>query len=340
MISTWIQTLKKGTKERTLCLILLIVFLTLISGFRVDHTIDSDEWNYRQLFNSYKNISMKNIGFSLFREPGFKFIVWLLAHRGFEDQSLIFVAAAFTVSVFVWFLNKYSIDFELAIYIFVAGGSFFSTMNILRQYIAIAIILLGYKWIIKNKIVRFIPYILVASLFHVSALFTFVYFFFLQIRRMERTFILISVVLMVFIINFSKIILIFESTTYNEYTDLVNGYGTGWERILFWGGLALFVYLERKLIDPEGKIPRQIKNGYILSTVILFASKVYVYIARCDYMGICQDIILAELPNAFTINSRRFAKIFLMIVFFAYGYYQVVYVGGYSNMDNLLFRFI
>lgn len=332
----------KDTKQRKLLLFLTIVFLVLISGFRLDETMYSDEWNYRHIFEDYLNTPITSLELSLFNEPAFKLLNWFLASRGFEAQSLIFITAAFTVSVYVIFIHKYSIDFQLAMYIFIAGGTYFSMMNIVRQYIAIAIVLMGYHWIIEKKLFRFVPFVFIASLFHISAWIALLYYFILNIRKVERSVFLLLVIGAVAIINFSELIEKLDMTVYAEYATSYeeSGYGVGWMRIIFWGTFAVFVFIKRKRIFESSNIQPQIMNGYYLSTILLFSSRLYVYINRLDYTGICNCILISLVPNAFSRRNYAFVKLLIMAVFFAYGYYQVVYIGGYANMRNLIFAFI
>ena len=125
---------EKESPKRKIFLFLLIFFLILISGFRVDGTVESDEWNYRYMFDGYIGKSFDSIELNLFKEPGFKILIWSLSRIGFSNQSLIFVTAAFTITVFMFFIHQYSNNFSLASFIFVAGGNFFTSMNIMRQY--------------------------------------------------------------------------------------------------------------------------------------------------------------------------------------------------------------
>lgn len=342
LISTIATNFEKNSLKSKIWIFILVVFLILISGLRVDSTLYSDEWNYRHMFNSYIGVPLSSIHWSLLKEPAFKFLMWFLANIGLEAQSLVLVAAIFTISVYVWFIYKNSHDFQLALYIFIAGGTFFTTMNILRQYIAISIILMGFHNIEKKKKWRFLVYVFIASLFHVSAWIAIGYYFFLNIEKIEKKLLPLGIVLFILIGNFSKIIQILESTEYGDYSVsyATNGYGVSWMRLIFWGAIAIFILLEKTNIFQNEEFSKNIVNGYFLSTFLLIASKVYVYIFRLDYTGICTCIMISQTPKAFTEKSRKLAKLLIMFVFFLYGYYQVVVIGAYSNMRNLLFTFI
>lgn len=333
---------EKESPKRKIFLFLLIFFLILISGFRVDGTVESDEWNYRYMFDGYIGKSFDSIKLNLFKEPGFKILIWSLSRIGFSNQSLIFVTAAFTITVFMFFIHQYSNNFFLASFIFVAGGNFFTSMNIIRQYFAIAIILLGFRWIIKGKFIRFLPYVFIASLFHVSAWIMAFYYFFLNIKKLEKKMIPVLIIAIIIMVNFSKLMEGLEGTAYEGYQSsyIISGYGVSTIRIIFWVMFAIFIFANRKKENKNEKIVMQIKNGYYLSTLLLVLAKVYVYITRLDYTSLCNSIMISEIPTVFTKRSEKIVEIAIMGIFFIYGYYQVVVVGGYNNMSNLIFRFI
>lgn len=333
---------EKESPKRKIFLFLLIFFLILISGFRVDGTVESDEWNYRYMFDGYIGKSFDSIELNLFKEPGFKILIWSLSRIGFSNQSLIFVTAAFTITVFMFFIHQYSNNFSLASFIFVAGGKFFTSMNIMRQYLAIAIILLGFRWIIKKKFIRFLPYVFIASLFHVSAWVMIFYYFFLNIKELKKKIVPVLIIAAIVMVNFSRIMGSLEGTTYGEYQSQYasSGYGVSLIRILFWGIFAGFIFINRNKQSNTERASVQIKNGYYLSTLLLMLAKVYVYITRLDYTSLCNSIMISEIPTVFTKRSEKIVEIAIMGIFFIYGYYQVVVVGGYNNMSNLIFRFI
>lgn len=342
LVSSVAMKYDKDTTNRKICVVVLIVCLILISGFRVDNTLYSDEWNYRHMFEGYKGTTLSSIDWSLSKEPAFKLLMWILANRGFSSQSFIFVAAAFTLSVYIWFIYKQCYDFQFAMFLFVAGGGFFTTMNIIRQCIAIAIVLLGFSNVENKRFGRFFLFVLVASLFHLSAWIALLYYFFLNLKEIEKKLIPVSIIAIFVMANFSKLMAAMETTNYGHYVSNYNtsGYGTSWLRILFWGSFAAFIFFRRYNIFKNDEFSQPIINGYFLSTILLLAAKAYVYITRMDYTGICNYIMISQIPQAFSENSRKLAKLLLMVLFFVYGYYQTVLIGGYSNMSHLLFAFI
>ena len=163
-----------------------------------------------------------------------------------------------------------------------------------------------------------------------------------DIKELKKKIVPVLIIAAIVMVNFSRIMGSLEGTTYGEYQSQYasSGYGVSLIRILFWGIFAGFIFINRNKQSNTERASVQIKNGYYLSTLLLMLAKVYVYITRLDYTSLCNSIMISEIPTVFTKRSEKIVEIAIMGIFFIYGYYQVVVVGGYNNMSNLIFRFI
>jgi hypothetical protein len=83
---------------------------------------------------------------------------------------LIFIIAIFQVFAIYKFALKNSKDYFLTIYIFLSFGIYGLGLSAIRQFIALSFFLLGYKHIRDKKFLKFLVYIVIASLFHPSAI--------------------------------------------------------------------------------------------------------------------------------------------------------------------------
>lgn len=68
-------------------------------------------------------------------------------------------------------IYKYSIDFPLSMYLFIANASFTWLLNGARQFLAVCILFTFTDWLIKGKKLRYIIVVLAMSLIHISAIF-------------------------------------------------------------------------------------------------------------------------------------------------------------------------
>src|SRR5690606_16453571 len=87
-----------------------------------------------------------------------------------NPQWYFAISATFIIfSIFV-FIYKYSPNIYLSVLLFVTIGGYFTSHNITRQYIAIAICLYGFSYIIKRNPIKYFLVVLVAISFHTSSI--------------------------------------------------------------------------------------------------------------------------------------------------------------------------
>ena len=108
-------------------------------------------------------------------ELGYCYLTKLLSLICPHVQFYIAVTSLFTYGVTARFIYKNSSDVKMSTYIFVMTCTYYNYMNIIRQAIAISIILLGYEFLkkqtykIRNYSI-FAAFVLAASLIHSSAM--------------------------------------------------------------------------------------------------------------------------------------------------------------------------
>ncbi len=157
-----------NNSNKKIFIIITFILLFCVSGFR-DKNIGVDTLQY---YNAFKKISLLDISkFNVVRyEYGFTFLCWILSKISNKPQILLIVTSFFVNYSILKFIYKYSNNVFVSILIYILLNFYFSYMNIMRQAIAISIVLFGYDFIIKNKNIKFILTCLFASLFHESAL--------------------------------------------------------------------------------------------------------------------------------------------------------------------------
>ena len=160
-------------KER-LFYILTIVTLTLFSGLRLSY---NDTSAYRHIYATIvKTMPQNNTLFGgiewlkIGENPGFIFIMRVLAKLGFSVQSFMMIFAAFTVGVNIWFFRKYSCHFFISVLLFVTFAGYTFSLAAVKQCAAMAICLIATDRVIRKKYVRFLLLVLIACTVHPYAL--------------------------------------------------------------------------------------------------------------------------------------------------------------------------
>ncbi|EOU1983770.1 EpsG family protein, partial [Clostridium perfringens] len=104
-------------------------------------------------------------------EPGWAFLNRILGMLS-KDTQVIFIVTSF---IFIFCIYKAISDFKddisvgMSIFIFLAIA-YIPSFNVVRQYLAIGILMLSFKYIKDKKLIKFLTIVILASFFHYTAL--------------------------------------------------------------------------------------------------------------------------------------------------------------------------
>lgn len=144
----------------------IFVILFLCSALRFD--IGNDYRQYTQTAHE------AFVGGYVVTEAGFNWLVRILyTLSGGEYYELVFAVFAFvTLFIFLKAFYEQSVDFSFTYFLFMALGLYFQTYNTVRYYLALAIALYAMRYVLNRDWIKFVFWILLASLFHKSVLLT------------------------------------------------------------------------------------------------------------------------------------------------------------------------
>lgn len=151
--------------------LLFVIFSVTFFGFR-DSGLGSDTEMYERYYNELSGLTFLDAIFYNRFEPGFSLYTYILS--AFENVSVYFVGVAlFQAVLFMWAAGK-MFDRKLYVLFLLALLSlpFYINLsvNIIRQGLAMPLVLLATLCLINNERGKFVTYIIVASIFHYSAL--------------------------------------------------------------------------------------------------------------------------------------------------------------------------
>ena len=233
-----------------------VFLLFLFAGFR--YGIETDYWSYYRIFNLKENT--RGI------EPGFYLLIDL--YKTYISQyfdGFIFLIALLSISVkYIFFKDTGSSFYALLIYYTLFYILF--EYNAIRQGIAVSFLLIASNYIKDKQWKKYLFFVLIASVFHISSLlFLPVYFFAVKTIHIKVVsfFILFAFIIRIFLLpvitilllNVSDIIIskfINQPLLYNRVSDLLHYFITDIEKLINIGFirrfvvLLLFVYLNGK----------------------------------------------------------------------------------------------
>ncbi len=139
------------------------VFLFFIAGSRALN-VGSDNIGYAAYFRrmSFDKIHFFNGG------TYWIYDFWVVIIKTFTNNVFAynFCCAAVIFIALYFFVHEFSMDESFSVLLFFSLGAFFNSMNQTRQSMAIAVLLLGFHFVVRKKVVLAILFCLVASFIH------------------------------------------------------------------------------------------------------------------------------------------------------------------------------
>ena len=142
----------------------IFCLLTGVSACRI--AVGNDYWVYR---DNFKLIAQER---HVSYESGFNLIVkWMQNLFGYDNYLPIFALFSFfTVLFFVKALHDQASDYPLSLFLLMAGGYYFNSLNSVRYYLALAIALYAMKYVIRGEYGKFVLWVAAGAMFHKSIL--------------------------------------------------------------------------------------------------------------------------------------------------------------------------
>lgn len=288
----------------------------------------------------YKNldISWKALKDTLLADEsgkGFFAFQWLIKNvfRGSETAYRLILALLHSIPV-LYVFRKYSDNFILSLYLFVATGCHTAwMMNGLRQYLAVCIIMTATPLMIKRKYIPLIAVILLAATIHSSAILMLPIVFIIQGRAWNYKtffFIIITIIMMYAFSNYTGLLdSMLEETEYAgtmASAIAMGDDGTNPIRVLVNSIPMLLSILGKKQIDSENnEVINLCVNMSIITSGLYLISMVTsgIMLGRLPiYTSLYSLIALPYFTDKiFTKHSSRIVNVLMIILYFMYYLY-------------------
>ena len=192
----------------------LLVLFSSIRGFHVGIDLEYYLPGYRYIGKASWS-SMYKIGW----EYGYVIYNKILNYLSTNERMLLASTSFIVIGSYSYYIYKYSQIPWLSFFIFIAMGFYASTFNLLRQMMAMSIIMYSLKYIEKRHFIKYLIGVCCAMLFHVSAICTLLLYPFMKVRITCINFIGLTAILFLLFNVFGKYILnFFIANLYTDYT--------------------------------------------------------------------------------------------------------------------------
>lgn len=150
-------------KKYLYCFLAFLPFL-LVSGFRYGLGTDYIRryvYDFNRTLGGYR---VPNI------EIGFHILMKATMLVTDEPYLMFFITSLLTNGFVFFVVSAKSKDKMLSICIYFLLGFFFDSLNIMRQYLAMSVVVMGFYFLLKNQKLWYVVSVLLAATFHSSAL--------------------------------------------------------------------------------------------------------------------------------------------------------------------------
>ncbi len=236
LLCAYLSRKVKNTKLQKVFVIGMIIPFIIVSSIRYEVGTD---YNYRYV-NDFYSISNGTPVENL--ELGFKLIIKLCLIFT-NNSQILFVVTSILINVLIMLrINKNSKNLIFSITLFVIGGFFFQSLNIVRQFLAMSIIFYAHELLLKGKKKFYILFVILAFFIHSSSIIMLILLL-LKDKYIFKPKIVIPIIIIIMIFGdwiLDAVKPIIEGTRYSVY--LVGKFSSGRESILY-NVVNLIIYL-------------------------------------------------------------------------------------------------
>ena len=247
--------LNQNVRKRKIYLLVTAIQLGLICGLRSSR-MAYDTAAYELIFNLSANSWEHIFDKTSYVEVGFRVLCSIVKILGGNYQTLLLITSMFVMGSCCLFIYRHSKDVILSVFIIVCFPFFYSTFDIIRHFLASSFFLIGYKYIVDRKPVRYLIFIILGSLFH-SAAWIFLPFYFLKMVKLNwRTVCaasLSTIMLYVYIGPIGSWLSNILGKTNLEESGWIDSYGGGVRTAIMYGVILLIAVIAFLQIKEKNK---------------------------------------------------------------------------------------
>lgn len=287
----------------TIGVVVSFLILFLIAALR--YGIGTDYWfRYAPLFDQiqYGNVDGQEVGYLYLNK--------VVAYITSDYQGIFVATSLLTVGLFYRFFLRMSINPALSVFIYAFGGFYLEDFNLVKQGLAIAIVLNSIEYALRKKHLTFITLTLLAASFHVSALVWFAIwpFMWVRLRQWVRIALSLAIIGVVLLMPGTAPLLVDEfAPEYAWY--FVSNYGVtrSINAVVVIVAIGAFVFTLVK-VGRSGRGDRyadSIINVFAVSTAVLVATMTIAYLfSRLNYYFDPAQIIALPLALSLVKGAR------------------------------------
>lgn len=259
-----------------------------------------------------------------------------------DFHAWLFLITCISGLAIMYTLYKYSIDFGMSFFLYIATTEFTWLMNGMRQYIAISLLFLSVDLLLEKKMWKYILIVALLSTIHGTAIIMLPIYFIVHWKPFSGKVLLATFAIAIIGLNIEQIDFLFDNTQYEGYLGEIMG-TAGMNVIRFLVALVplAICFLARKIIRHENnQLINICVNMDCFNLAIQFAA-LFVganYLGRiAAYFGVYTLLLLPWLiKKCFTAQSSMLIKLSCIGFYIVYFYYQMVVTWNLDYISDII----
>lgn len=308
----------------------------IVSSYR--YGIGTDYFMYEDIsIFSSSATSIKSIMDRFELEPGWAALNWITA-KIFNDPKVIFAISSFiflfcAYKMIAYYVDRISVGMSIFILLILC---YLPSFNAVRQYVAIGILMLSFKYIENKRLIKFFILVFIATIFHYTAL-VFIPIYFILYKKISKT--KIAVIIggaFTIILGYNFIIstIISISPAFEKYERyLYTGNGQfNMIMFLFQAIIVSFILLAYNPLKNSNYFMYNLVYVFFISIVVSFLGNMVLFVGRISYYFEISLIILIPYicKNIVRAKDKPIIYTIIIILFILYWYITFIYSGNHQ----------
>lgn len=312
----------------------LAAFLLMIIVSLRNLSFGTDTLVYVEKFRKYNLIEFSQIIDYLNKidekDKTFYLLVRILNLFSLEESLIVVLFSILFLTSTFWMIYKYSNNSLISIILFICLGYLFFSLTGLRQTFALTFIIFSYKYLRERKMYKFIILVLLASLFHSTALVFLIAYPLVYLKLgIKHLVVLISASLIDILFN-SQIYSLLKNFIFNEQYEyyLNNEESLNYSGFLIQLSIFLFCLIFKKVILTKSPENITFYNLIFIGLIFqLFATNIAVVFRISLYFSIFSIILVSNVISSFKdVYIRILVNLIVIVILIMYlfisGYYE------------------
>lgn len=307
-------------KSQRILTFLFIVFLQwwLIASLR-DISVGWDTPTYESYFIEINNFNLLVCISVLRLEPLYIALNNIVGSISIDFRIFLCVVACIIYGLIIYRIRRYSRIIWLSCWLFVAFGFYNFSINILRQSIALAVIIYSFEYIVERRFWKFICCVIIATLFHYTAIVFIVTYFIYKIPTNPKNFVLLItgvLITIALLLPYFMDIIISFNPYYNQHIGENSNKGYGMMAMLSATSICSLILLNKKQLNRYDQL--WMVMIFLATAFQCFALKISILVRVVYYWQISIIFLFPTILKLTKSSNRLLIGSFVIIVSILY----------------------